>query len=36
VRGGAIHVLQHSSGQRLALHLDATPAGFQAHFNLLA
>lgn len=36
VRDGAIHVLQHASGQRLALHLEATPAGFQAHFNLLA
>jgi hypothetical protein len=29
-------VLEHATGQRLPLHLDPSPAGCAARFNLLA
>ncbi len=31
-----LHVLQHASGQRLALHLEAGAASADAHFSLMA
>ena len=31
-----LHLLEHVTGQRLALRLDESPAGYAAHFNLLA
>ena len=35
-RAGGIRVLQHATGQRLALHLEPSRDGYDAHFNLLA
>ncbi len=31
-----LRVLQHATGQRLALHLQGAPGGYTARFNLLA
>lgn len=35
-RSAGTRVLQHASGQRIALHLEPSDDGYAAHFNLLA
>ena len=35
-RSAGLRVLQHSTGQRIALHLEPSRDGYDAHFNLLA
>jgi hypothetical protein len=35
-REAGTRVLEHATGQRIALHLEPSRAGYAAHFNLLA
>ena len=35
-RAACTRVLQHATGQRIALHLEPSHDGYAAHFNLLA